>query len=313
MDAVTESSGQLLLLVEDERLVALEERRVLQAAGYTVEIATTGEASVDEFRTGRVFDLVLMDINLGAGMDGTEAAQKILELCDVPIMFLSSHTEPDIVHRTEGITSYGYIVKHTGETVLLASIRMAFRLHQARMQVKAQSLARQTMLEVSRDLAATHDLQAILQTASDRLSEFSELDTGAIYLVENDSLVLTATTPPLPEDFPDEYRRAPLLDHPHIGKAIQTAEPVFIGDVRAEPLTTAEQGVVESRALRSISYVPLVSQERVIGVFITGSTEQNVVLDRTTSDLCVTLANIAAVAAENALLMESVQVEAADT
>jgi hypothetical protein len=34
-----------------------------------------------------------------------------------PNCFLSSHTEPEVVEKTEGITSYGYIVKNSGETV----------------------------------------------------------------------------------------------------------------------------------------------------------------------------------------------------
>jgi PAS domain S-box-containing protein len=73
-----------------------------------------------------------MDIDLGSGMDGTEAAQAILSDREIPVVFLSSHTEPEVVDRTEKITSYGYIVKTSGETVLIASIKMAFRLFEAR-------------------------------------------------------------------------------------------------------------------------------------------------------------------------------------
>ena len=79
-----------------------------------------------------------MDIDLGPGMDGTKAAQIILGERDVALAFLSSHTEPEVVDRTEGITSYGYIVKNSGDTVLLASIRMAFRLHAAHLELKRQ-------------------------------------------------------------------------------------------------------------------------------------------------------------------------------
>jgi PAS domain S-box-containing protein len=73
-----------------------------------------------------------MDINLGEGIDGTEAAERILRIRDIPVVFLSSHTEPEVVEKTEGITSYGYIVKNSGDTVLLTSIKMAFRLFEAK-------------------------------------------------------------------------------------------------------------------------------------------------------------------------------------
>jgi len=73
-----------------------------------------------------------MDIDLGKGIDGTEAAQRILKFCEVPVVFLSNHTEKEIVEKTEKITSYGYVVKNSGETVLIASIKMAFKLFEAR-------------------------------------------------------------------------------------------------------------------------------------------------------------------------------------
>ncbi len=121
-----------LLLVEDEPLVAVVERKTLERFGYNVITVETGEkavATVVADPTG--IDLILMDIDLGSGIDGTQAAEQILATHDIPLVFLSSHTEPEYVERTEGITSYGYIVKNTGETVLRASLAMAFRLYEA--------------------------------------------------------------------------------------------------------------------------------------------------------------------------------------
>jgi PAS domain S-box-containing protein len=69
-----------------------------------------------------------MGIDLVAEMDGIEAATRILKIREVPIVFLSSRVEPDIVARTERITSYGYAAKNSGITVLDASGKMAFKL-----------------------------------------------------------------------------------------------------------------------------------------------------------------------------------------
>ncbi|MFW6380804.1 MAG: response regulator [Spirochaetota bacterium] len=120
-----------ILLVEDEAIIALSEAQMLERHGYAVVIVHSGQAAVEAMDTQPEISLVLMDIDLGRGMDGTEAAESILERHDLPIVFLSSHTESEVVEKTEGITSYGYIVKNSGETVLLASIRMAFRLYEA--------------------------------------------------------------------------------------------------------------------------------------------------------------------------------------
>jgi len=56
---------------------------------------------------------------------------------DIPVVFLSSHTEPEIVEKTERITSYGYVVKNSTITVLDASIKMAFKLFNTREHLKA--------------------------------------------------------------------------------------------------------------------------------------------------------------------------------
>ena len=126
-----------ILLVEDEPLIAVAEKLLLEKHGYQVATAATGEQAVELAldRDGK-FDLVLMDINLGNGIDGTEAAAAILAQREIPIVFLSSHTDPAVVDRTEKITSYGYIVKNCGETVMLAAIRMAFRLNQEKRRVQ---------------------------------------------------------------------------------------------------------------------------------------------------------------------------------
>src|SRR6056297_4142038 len=125
-----------ILLVEDEVLIAMNEAQTLEKHGYEVVSAHKGEEAVEMVNTDPEISLILMDIDLGSGMDGTEAAEKILTKKDIPVVFLSSHTEPEVVEKTEKITSYGYVVKNSGDTVLLTSIRMAFRLYEANQQIK---------------------------------------------------------------------------------------------------------------------------------------------------------------------------------
>jgi len=121
-----------LLVVEDESIIALGTKMTLEEYGYSVQIVHRGEAAVKAVVENPDIDLILMDINLGSGMDGTEAAALILKSRDLPVVFLSSHTEPEVVEKTEKITSYGYVVKDSGGTVLDASIKMAFKLFAAK-------------------------------------------------------------------------------------------------------------------------------------------------------------------------------------
>ena len=83
-----------------------------------------------------------------------------------------------------------------------------------------------TLLEVSRSLSATLDLNAILQTATNQIAELTDLKTAAVYLLSGEKLRMWAGTPPLPPQFPEELRLAPLAEHPHILEALTTRKPV---------------------------------------------------------------------------------------
>lgn len=131
-----------ILLVEDDAIIALGEKVELEAAGYRVMHVPSGEAAVKAIQSVQVgIDLVLMDIDLGKGMDGIETARTILALRELPVVFLSAHTERSLVERTEAVTSYGYVVKNSGAIVLEASIKMAlklFRAHKAAQEKEAE-------------------------------------------------------------------------------------------------------------------------------------------------------------------------------
>ncbi len=145
---MTGNGGRTLLLVEDEAIVARIEARQLAERGYQVVTVHSGEKALETIRerAGEI-DLILMDINLGRGLDGTQAAREILKDHDIPILFLSSHTEKEIVEKTKEISSYGYVVKDSGITVLQASIDMAFKLFQAHQETrKAQDRLQATEL-----------------------------------------------------------------------------------------------------------------------------------------------------------------------
>lgn len=133
-----------ILLVEDEYLIAQAEKMSLQAEGYTVTHVGRGEDAVSAaLAPDADFDIVLMDVNLGSGIDGPEAARRILAERDLPVIFLSSHTEKQVVELTRGVGSYGYIPKSAGTAVLNASLRMAFKLAQAHAHLRE----REAMLE----------------------------------------------------------------------------------------------------------------------------------------------------------------------
>jgi len=120
--------GKTILIVDDDRIIAMAEASFLNKNGYTVLTAGTGEEVFEILESGMECHMVLLDIDLGNDMNGPEIAGKILEMRDIPIVFVTSHTEGDMTERVKHIKKYGYVVKNSGDFVVLSAIEMAFEL-----------------------------------------------------------------------------------------------------------------------------------------------------------------------------------------
>lgn len=119
-----------ILVVEDERIVAMSLRKQLQSLGYeVVGQVPSGEAAVEKAGELRP-DLVLMDIRLeGAAMDGVEAAAAIRRRFHLPVVFLTAYSNRDILERAKLTEPFGYILKPYEDRELLVAVEMALYKH----------------------------------------------------------------------------------------------------------------------------------------------------------------------------------------
>lgn len=159
-----------ILVVEDEYIISSYIARLLQNYCYKVICAYTGEAAIEIALSSQEISLVLMDIDLGKGINGTKTAEEILKARNVPIVFHTSHTEQEYVDKVRGITSYGYVVKNSGEFVLKSSLEMAFKLYNAHVALlkKIDELERINNLSVDRELrmiALKKEVNSLLATS----------------------------------------------------------------------------------------------------------------------------------------------------
>lgn len=113
-----------ILLVEDVNLIALCESRLLQSAGYNVIHVNTGETAISFVRDSReAIDLILMDIELGEGINGIDAASEIMEYSAIPVIFLTSHEKFEVEVLARNIRYAGYLYKGAGVLNILGPIR----------------------------------------------------------------------------------------------------------------------------------------------------------------------------------------------
>jgi hypothetical protein len=119
-----------ILVVEDERIIAINLKESLESLGYTVPaIAASGEKAIEkatEFRP----DLVLMDIWLKGNMDGIEAAQQIWERLKIPTIYVTGHSDQSTVERAKITAPFGYILKPVKEQALYVAIETALQRYE---------------------------------------------------------------------------------------------------------------------------------------------------------------------------------------
>jgi PAS domain S-box-containing protein len=268
-----------LLLVEDEAIIAMQEIRLLEKMGYSVDHALSGEAAVARMAGGDpAIDAILMDIDLGSGMDGTQAAEKILRAADVPIVFLSSHVEPGIVARTEGITSYGYVVKNSGIVALDASIKMALKLfsekaerRRAERQVLQMKSLYAALSQINQAIVRIGALEELAGEVSRVAVEFGPFKFA--WVGRHDSK--TRSVAPLgyagvPESIVSGIRHGSdeAAEHPcFCGPAIREGRPNVRNDLSADAEGPGLRQEMESAGIEAAAVFPVRVRGAVWGVF----------------------------------------------
>ncbi len=122
----------LIMIAEDEQIVAMDLKNKLRLMGYPESISvSSGEMAVQKAKEIKPA-LIIMDIVLEGKMDGLEAASKIREVLNIPIIFLTSHGDDHTTKRAVEIFRDGFIrilVKPYDEGTLKSAIQSVFKQH----------------------------------------------------------------------------------------------------------------------------------------------------------------------------------------
>jgi DNA-binding response OmpR family regulator len=127
-----------ILVVEDVSNVATVLKARLESYGYEIcDVANTGQKAIDGTLRLKP-DLVLMDIMLEGEMNGIEAAAKIQQMMNMPIIYLSCLSDQKVMERAIETNPYGYIVKPYDSAELRFSIENALRKHRQDLEREAR-------------------------------------------------------------------------------------------------------------------------------------------------------------------------------
>jgi two-component system, response regulator PdtaR len=138
----THTARVRILIAEDETIIRLDLRDLLERAGLEVcAEAKDGEEAVELARSERP-DVAILDVKMPK-LDGIEAARRILEERPLPIVMLTAYGQEELVARAVEAGVFGYLVKPFREQDLLPAIHTARARHDelSALREEAESLS----------------------------------------------------------------------------------------------------------------------------------------------------------------------------
>ncbi len=147
-----------ILIVEDEGLIALDLKKKLEQAGYTIVgvVDNSDDALINAERLHP--SLILMDIRLRGPKDGIETADQIRQRFHIPVIFVTAHADRETLNRARITEPFGYIVKPFHGIDFRVQIEVALWKHKMEQKLRvSEAWLSATFRNVADALIATDD------------------------------------------------------------------------------------------------------------------------------------------------------------
>lgn len=168
-------NNERVLIVEDEKIIAIDLQRRLERFGYSVVgMAGEGKEAV-ALALDLEPDIILMDIILSGAMDGVEAARTIKAAKNIPFIFLTAYTDEKTLERAKEVQPYGYILKPFKERELYTTIDIALYKHEMASKLTRQERLFSAILQSINDGIIAVDMDLNVQF----MNQVAEDITGA--------------------------------------------------------------------------------------------------------------------------------------
>jgi len=120
-------SNRSILIVEDDDIIARVTDWRLKNLGYTVCGRASTGAEAMELLISQKPDLVLMDINIRGDIDGIDTAMMIKKGFNIPVIYITSHSDGPTLERAKETKPDGFIIKPYEDADLRVAIELAFK------------------------------------------------------------------------------------------------------------------------------------------------------------------------------------------
>ncbi|MDP2030875.1 MAG: EAL domain-containing protein [Thiobacillus sp.] len=139
-----------ILIVEDERIIALDLGQRLRQLGYSVAGFAANAQQALALAVAEQPDLVLMDIRIEGDVDGIAAAQTLYAETRIPVVFLTAYADAETLERAQATLPFGYLLKPCQTAELNAAIRIALARREAEVRLERSEERQRLALDAAR-------------------------------------------------------------------------------------------------------------------------------------------------------------------
>ncbi len=249
-----------ILIVDDDASIRRMFQLLLTETGYRVSTATSGEEALAYMELVTP-DLLLMDLML-PGINGQQVTEQIKAQSDkpfVPIILVTSRNDPKSKVMALDAGADDFLVKPVEFAELLARVRAMLRLQRSQRSLRAEQRKTELLLHLTRELGTTLDLEELLTHFLDRLADAVGAVRASIILTTDEQPRLFSSIRNRPKTVPSDILRDGIA-----GWVLRAREPAIIMETRDDVRWVAT--LPHQQMVRSVAAVPIVREERVLGV-----------------------------------------------